>query len=89
MNETEDKVVDNDTGYPKDTLGFHHAMSKAIFGEDSEATKFLKKKADESPNGMNERVIQEESQIVYLLGKIHLQGIQAKQAEIAKENKGE
>lgn len=57
--------------YPKDTLGYHHTLSKAVFGEDSPATKFLEDKASKVSKGMNEVVIMPEEQMVYLLSTIH------------------
>lgn len=57
-----------------DTLGYHRAMSAAIFGEDSAATKFLDKKIAESPNGEKEGVVVNEGQVVHLLLHIHQYG---------------
>lgn len=54
------------------TLGYHRNMAAAVFGEDSPAVKFLDKKIAESENGLEEEVVVEESQLVYLLGKLHL-----------------
>lgn len=58
--------------FPQNTIGYHHYHACAVFGETSKAVKWLEKKATESPNGMNERVVAEESQVVQLLGAIHL-----------------
>lgn len=59
--------------YPKDTIGYHHSMSTALFGPDSRPTKWLEEKAKESPNGMHETVIAHETQVVHLLGQMYLQ----------------
>jgi predicted RNA-binding protein (virulence factor B family) len=53
------------------SLGFHRDMSAAVFGEDSNAVKFLDKKIAESPKGRDEEVVAEESQVVYMLMQIH------------------
>ena len=50
------------------TLGNYRKLSVAFFGEKSEAVKFLDDKIAESPNGADEEVIVEESQMIYLLG---------------------
>lgn len=60
--------------YPKDTIGYHYNFCLLLFGKDSEATKFLESKADESPNGYDEGVVAPESQVVHLLGQMHLKG---------------
>jgi hypothetical protein len=56
------------------TLGEYRKMAKIFFGEESAAITFLDKKITESPNGKDEEVIAAESQMVHLLGQIHLQG---------------
>lgn len=66
---------DKDKQYPKDTLGYHWRLSRVAFGEDSEATKWLEKKAKQSKKGMSESVIQEESQVLALLGSLHLKNL--------------
>ena len=53
------------------TLGNYRGMSLIVFGEDSAATKYLDEKIAESPNGENEEVIADESQMVYLLVSLH------------------
>lgn len=58
--------------YPPNTLGYHRMFVVALFGEDSKALTFLDKKIAESPNGADEEVMIAESQMVYLLGQIHL-----------------
>lgn len=49
------------------TLGNYRKLAAAVFGEDSEAVKFLDNKIATSPDGENEYVIVDESQMVYLL----------------------
>jgi hypothetical protein len=61
--------------YPKDTLGYHRAMSAAVFGEESAATKYLDKKIAESPHGAYEKVVAPESQVVLLLMNLHAKGL--------------
>jgi hypothetical protein len=53
------------------TLGNWIAMTAAVLGEDSPAVKFLRKKAEESPNDMNEEVIADEGQLIQTLFYIH------------------
>lgn len=57
--------------WEKDTIGYHMSMAKVVFGENSKAVAWLQKKADESPNGLNEKVVMPESQVTYLLYSIH------------------
>ena len=52
------------------TLGNYRALAAIFFGEDSKAVKFLDEKIAESPNGADEEVIADESQMVYLLGSM-------------------
>ena len=56
------------------TLKEYRRMAALFFGEESAATTFLDKKITESPNGEDEEVIAAESQMVHLLGQIHLKG---------------
>jgi hypothetical protein len=44
--------------------------SQATFGPESEATKFLEKKAEESPNGIKEEVIADEGQLLMTLAHL-------------------
>ena len=53
------------------TLGNYRKMAVIFFGDDSPAVKFLDGKIKESPNGSDEEVITDESQMVYLLANIH------------------
>lgn len=45
-------------------------MTNAVFGKDSPQAKFLDKKIAESPNGRDEEVIAEESQMLYVLATL-------------------
>lgn len=56
------------TGQPN-TLGTYLKNCKAMFGEDSNAVKFLQDKVDEQ--GEDEEVIMHETQMLYLLGTLH------------------
>jgi hypothetical protein len=49
------------------TLGSYRRLSAVCFGENSEAVKYLDKMIAESPNGVNEEVIADERQMIYLL----------------------
>ncbi len=53
------------------TLGNYLKLTKAVFGVDSPATKFLEKEIEKSTNGENEEVIAAESQMLYLLAEKH------------------
>ena len=57
------------TGQPS-TLGSYRSMSVLFFGENSDQVLFLDKKISESPNGADEEVIAEESQMLYLLAHL-------------------
>jgi hypothetical protein len=63
------------------TLGDYRALSELTFGEQSAATKFLDNKISKSPNGKDERVIVEESQMLYLLCSLHQKGVVSKVVE--------
>lgn len=52
------------------TLGSYLDLSKTFFGEDSPQYQFIQGKIAESPNGRDEEVIAEESQMLYLLGSL-------------------
>lgn len=58
------------------TLGNYMILTRIFFGEGSKAVVYLQKKIDESPNGAGEEVIAEESQMVHLLGQIHIGAIE-------------
>lgn len=49
------------------TLGNYRALASVVFGNDSAATKFLDTKISESPNGRDEEVIADETQMIQLL----------------------
>lgn len=59
------------------TLGNYMILTRIFFGEGSKAVAYLQKKIDESPNGAGEEVIAEESQMVHLLGQIHIGAVEA------------
>jgi len=52
------------------TLGSYLKLCNLFFGEDSAQAKFIQTKVDESPNGLDEEVIAEESQMMYLLASL-------------------
>ena len=52
------------------TLGSYLGLCDLYFGTDSPQSKFILDKISESPNGVNEEVIAEESQMMYLLFNI-------------------
>jgi len=52
------------------TLGSYLKLCNLFFGEDSAQAKFIQSKIDESPNGLEEEVIAEESQMMYLLASL-------------------
>ena len=54
------------TGQPS-TLGSYLVLCRAVFGPDSTQADFIRRKIDESPNGEDEEVIADESQMIYLL----------------------
>lgn len=49
------------------TLGNYRDLSAALFGETSPQTRFLDGKIATNPNGRDEEVIAEETQMMYLL----------------------
>lgn len=53
-------------------------LASATFGTDSEPVKFLKRKADESPNGLQEEVIADEGQLLLVLGSMFVDEMKAK-----------
>lgn len=50
------------------TLGNYRKLAVLFFGEGNKAVKYLDEKIAESPDGADEEVIADESQMVYLLG---------------------
>lgn len=59
------------------TLGNYMILTRIFFGEGSKAVAYLQKKIDESPNGVDEEVVADESQMVHLLGQIHIGAVEA------------
>jgi len=59
------------TGDPA-TLGSYLKLSIIVYGEESNAVKFLKDKIKNSPEGEHEEVIADESQMIVALTTIHL-----------------
>lgn len=57
------------TGHPS-TLGTYRLLASALWGEDSRAVAFLDGKIKQSPNGADEGVIADETQMLILLGQI-------------------
>lgn len=57
------------TGMPS-TLGSYKTLCKIFFGEDSAQYQFIESKIIQSPNGENEEVIADESQMLYLLASM-------------------
>jgi hypothetical protein len=64
------------------TLGYHLKMCKLVFGENSKATQFIEKKIAEAPNGENEDVVADESQIIMVLQALNAQPDQDMYKEI-------
>ena len=64
------------------TLGNYRKIASALFGEDSAPVVFLDKKIKESPNGMDEEVVVDESQVVYLLGNIFTKSLGEQQNQV-------
>ncbi len=56
------------------TLGTYLKLCNLIFGTDSPQVKFIMNKIAESPNGADEEVIAEESQMMYLLVNLPPEG---------------
>jgi hypothetical protein len=59
------------TGVPS-TLGNWYGLCQAFFGEESEATKFIKEKLD--TQGWDEEVLADEGQLLYALVQIDKKG---------------
>jgi hypothetical protein len=57
------------TGHPS-TLGTYRMLASALWGEDSQAVAYLDDRISESPNGANEGVIADETQMLILLGQV-------------------
>ena len=61
------------TGMPS-TLGSYLTLCNMFFGEDSVQAKFIMQKIASNPNGADEEVIAEESQMMYLLFNLPPEG---------------
>ena len=61
------------TGQPS-TLGSYLALCNAFFGPESVQAKFIRKKIAGTPNGADEEVVAEESQMMYLLVNLPPEG---------------
>ena len=56
------------------TLATYLKLCSIVFGKDSQQVKFIMDKIAVSPNGANEEVIAEESQMMYLLVNLPPEG---------------
>jgi len=56
------------------TLGSYLTLCNMFFGEESVQTKFILEKIASNPNGADEEVIAEESQMMYLLFNLPPEG---------------
>ena len=61
------------TGMPS-TLGSYLKLCNIFFGEDSAQTKFITEKIASNPNGADEEVVAEESQMMFLLFNLPPEG---------------
>ena len=61
------------TGMPS-TLGSYLKLCNIFFGEESVQAKFIRKKIASNPNGADEEVVAEESQMMYLLFNLPPEG---------------
>jgi hypothetical protein len=52
------------------TLGNYKALAISLFGQESEAVKLLDDKIKDSPEGENEEVLADESQMFFLLANL-------------------
>ena len=55
-------------------LGSYCALAMIYFGKDSEATKYLQYKIDQSPHKEQEEVLADETQVMMMLIDIHNRG---------------
>lgn len=60
--------------YPVDTLGHYYYQSVLLFGPTSPATLWLITKADAATNGFDALVIQDDTQMLFLLNQIDKKG---------------
>jgi len=56
------------------TLGSYLKLSELFFGEESVQAKFIREKIASNPNGADEEVVVEESQMMYLLVNLPPEG---------------
>ena len=61
------------TGMPS-TLGSYLKLCNIFFGEDSVQAKFINEKIASNPNGADEEVVTDESQMMYLLFNLPPEG---------------
>jgi hypothetical protein len=52
------------------TLGNYRDLAAAVFGHESKAVKYLDDHITNSPDGRDEEVMADESQMIYLLGSM-------------------
>ena len=52
------------------TLGSYLKLCEAFFGADSVQARFIRDKINSNPNGANEEVVADESQMLYLLANL-------------------
>lgn len=52
------------------TLGTYLKLAQTTFGDESKATKYLREKIAATPNGAEEEVIAEESQMLHMLASL-------------------
>lgn len=57
------------TGHPS-ILASYRDLCEVFFGKESPQYKFIVEKIDASPNGADEEVIADETQMMYLLGSM-------------------
>lgn len=62
------------------TLGSYLKLSELFFGEESVQAKFIREKIASNPNGADEEVIAEESQMMYLLTSLPPEGTEEMKA---------
>lgn len=67
------------TGMPS-TLGSYLTICNMFFGEESVQAKFIREKIASNPNGADEEVIAEESQMMYLLFNLPPEGTEEMKA---------
>lgn len=69
VDDKNDEVYRISTGDPS-TLGTYLKLTKAVFGPESNAVKFLEAEIEDHEKGKDEVVIQHETQMIYLLGNL-------------------